>query len=256
MERIAEWVARFTESADIIPLPTMTYTQKIVALMRFIILVTILLYIVNPTWKIGASCVASLLIIGIAFMSSSPSSFPYLNEGFESSDSLTPSPSSPSSFSPSSFPSSPSSFSPSSPSPSPSFKSVINKEFKQGTKKNPFSNVLLTQIGDTPNRNSAPPAFNLSVSADITRNIKKMVQMLNPGIKNTDKQLFGDLWQETQLDNCARNFYSTPNTVVVPGDQTSFSNYLYADMKYSAKLDTPEGAMARVQDNTYRTIMM
>ena len=80
--------------------------------------------------------------------------------------------------------------------------------------------------------------------------------MLNPGIKNTDKQLFGDLWQETQLDNCARNFYSTPNTVVVPGDQTSFSNYLYADMKYSAKLDTPEGAMARVQDNTYRTIMM
>ena len=36
-------------------------------------------------------------------------------------------------------------------------------EFKEGDKKNPFSNVLLTEILDDPNRNAAPPSFNPSI---------------------------------------------------------------------------------------------
>jgi len=42
-------------------------------------------------------------------------------------------------------------------------------------------------------------------------------------------------------------FYSTANTRV-DSDQGAFANYLYGDM-YSAKEDTPEGAMMRVKDN-------
>jgi hypothetical protein len=61
--------------------------------------------------------------------------------------------------------------------------------FKEGTKKNPFSNVLLTQITDEPNRKSAPPSFNVDVDEDITQNVKRSVQMMNPSIKNTNKQL-------------------------------------------------------------------
>ena len=38
--------------------------------------------------------------------------------------------------------------------------------------------------------------------------------MMNPGIKNTNKQLFGDLYQEQQLDNFSRQLYSTPNTEI------------------------------------------
>ena len=65
--------------------------------------------------------------------------------------------------------------------------SVISTEFKEGNKKNPFSNVLLTDIMDDPDRKSAPPSFNPDVEEKITKNVKKGVQFMNPGINNTNK---------------------------------------------------------------------
>ena len=131
--------------------------------------------------------------------------------------------------------------------------SVLKSEFKEGTRKNPFSNVLLTQISDDPNRKSAPPSFNVDVDEDITKNVKRAVQMMNPDIKNTNKQLYGDLWQEFELDQSNRAFFSTANTRV-ENDQSAFSQYLYSDLKYSAKESTPEGAIARVQDSYRYTL--
>jgi hypothetical protein len=131
--------------------------------------------------------------------------------------------------------------------------SVLKSEFKEGTKKNPFSNVLLTQITDEPNRKSAPPSFNVDVDEDITKNVKRSVQMMNPSIKNTNKQLFGDLWQQFELDQSNRAFYSTPNSRV-ENDQSAYAQYLYNDLKYSGKESTPEGAIARVQDNYRYTL--
>ena len=130
---------------------------------------------------------------------------------------------------------------------------VLKTEFKEGTKKNPFSNVLLTQINDDPERKSAPPSFNISVDEDITSNVKKAVQMMNPGIKNTNKQLYGDLWQQFELDQSNRAFFSTANTTVPPGDQPSFAQYLYGNMP-SAKESTPEGNMQREKDNYRYTL--
>lgn len=130
---------------------------------------------------------------------------------------------------------------------------VLSTEFKEGNKRNPFSNVLLTQINDDPERKAAPPSFNVDVDEDITKNVKRAVQMLNPGLKNTNKQLFGDLWQKFQLDNSNRVFYSTPNTRVT-NDQGAFAQYLYNDLKYSSHLDTPEGAIARVKDSYRYTL--
>lgn len=129
---------------------------------------------------------------------------------------------------------------------------VLRTEFKEGTKKNPFSNVLLTEIGDKPERKAAPPSFNLEVDGDITKNVKRAVQMLNPTIKNTNKQLFGDLWQQFQLDQSNRAFYSTANTRVA-SDQGAYAQFLYGNMP-SGKESTPEGAMARVQDNYRYTL--
>ena len=129
---------------------------------------------------------------------------------------------------------------------------VLRTEFKEGTKKNPFSNVLLTQIGDEPERKAAPPSFNVEVDGDITKNVKRAVQMLNPTIKNTNKRLFGDLWQQFQLDQSNRAFYSTANTRVA-SDQGAYAQFLYGNMP-SGKESTPEGAMARVQDNYRYTL--
>jgi len=131
--------------------------------------------------------------------------------------------------------------------------SVLKSEFKEGTKRNPFSNVLLTEIMDEPDRKSAPPSFNPDVDVQITKDVKRSVQFMNPEIKNTSKQLFGDLYEEFNLDQSNRVFFSTANTKVA-NDQGAFAQFLYNDLKYSAKESTPEGAIARVQDNYRYTL--
>jgi len=130
---------------------------------------------------------------------------------------------------------------------------VLRSNFHPTTKKNPFGNVLLTDIGDSPDRLAAAPSFNPDVYDDIDSAVKKQSQMLNPGIKNTNKQLYGDLKGNYDLDNSMMRFYSTANTRV-ENDQSSFSKWLYGDM-YSGKESTPEGAMMRVKDN-YRYILI
>lgn len=127
-------------------------------------------------------------------------------------------------------------------------KEFVKDNYQRSTKTNPLGNVLLTDIMDNPDRLSASPSFNPSVSTDIRNNVKKMVQMLNPGIKCSDKQLFNNLYDNFDLDQSNRAFNSTANTRVV-NDQGAFGKWLYSDTIYSGKENTPEGAIARVQDN-------
>ena len=131
--------------------------------------------------------------------------------------------------------------------------SFLKSEFKMGNKKNPFSNVLLTQISDEPERKQAPPSFNPDVDENITRDTKKMIQYLNPEIKNTNKQLFSSLTDNFDLDQSNRIWYSMPNTQVV-NNQGAFAEYLYDNLKYSGKESTAEGAITRVADSYRYTL--
>jgi hypothetical protein len=108
-------------------------------------------------------------------------------------------------------------------------KSILTTSYKAGTKENPFSNVLMTDYLDEPQRNPAPPAFNQDGLDEITTNVKKTVQFLNPTIENTTNQLFGDLYNKFDLDTSNRNFFSNPNTRI-PNDQGAFANFLYGLM--------------------------
>jgi hypothetical protein len=125
--------------------------------------------------------------------------------------------------------------------------SLLRSNFHPTTKKNPFGNVLLTDINDTPNRLAAAPSFNPDVYEDIMNATKKQTQMLNPGIINTNKQLFNDLKSEYDLDNSMMRFYSTANSRV-ENDQGAFGSWLYSNMP-SGKESNAEGAMQRVKDN-------
>ena len=217
------------------PTTNMCYEQKLNAISRLIILITILGYILTMSQRVLLVGFLTLAGIFVLFtMRKQKVTKDMLNEGFQvvQGNEVT-----------GMFDKKPDSY------VNPvTLDSVLKSEFMEGTKKNPFSNVLLTQIGDDPDRKSAPPSFNTDCDEDITKNVKRSVQMMNPGIKNTNKQLFGDLWQEMQLDNCLRVFNTTPNSRI-ENDQSAYAQYLYNDMKYSGKLSTPEGAIARVQDN-------
>lgn len=219
------------------PTTDMCYEQKLNSISRLIILITILGYILTMSQRVLVVGVITLFVIFVLFkLRKQKITSDMLNEGFSVQNNEAPVQSS---------------------YINPiTLDSVLKSEFKEGTKKNPFSNVLLTQISDNPDRKSAPPAFNVDCDEDITQNVKKAVQMMNPGIKNTNKQLYGDLWQEFELDNSLKVFHSTPNSRV-ENDQSAFSQFLYGDLKYSAKESTPEGAISRVQDNSgARWIMM
>jgi len=136
--------------------------------------------------------------------------------------------------------------------PSTELSQIVQQEFKEGNKKNPFSNVLLTQINDEPNRLAAPPAFNPNIETKITKDVKKAVQFMNPEINNTDKQLFDSLWDNFTLDNSNRVFYSTPNTRVA-NDQGAYAKFLYGNMP-SAKGSTMEDNIQREKDNYRYTL--
>ena len=130
---------------------------------------------------------------------------------------------------------------------------LLRSDFHPTTKKNPFGNVLLTDIMDQPDRKAAAPSFNPDVYDDINSAVKKQTQMLNPSIKNTNKQLYGDLYDSYTLDKSMMRFYSTANTRVA-NDQGAYSDFLYGGM-YSAKESTPEGALMRQKDS-YRYILI
>jgi hypothetical protein len=217
----------------------MCYEQKLNSITRLVILITILGYILTMSERILLVGGLTLAVIFVLFnMRKQKITKEMLNEGFKiQGNEVT-----------GMFDKNQASY------VNPvTLDSVLKSEFKEGTKKNPFSNVLLTQISDDPERKSAPPSFNVDVDEDITKNVKRSVQMMNPTIKNTNKQLFGDLYQEFELDQSNRVFFSTANTRVQPGDQASFGQYLYGTMP-SAKESTPDGAFARVQDNYRYTL--
>jgi len=131
---------------------------------------------------------------------------------------------------------------------------VLRSEFYPTTKKNPFGNVLLTDIMDNPDRLAAAPSFNPEVSDDITSAVKKQTQMLYPGIKNTNKQLYGDLYDNYQLDtDMMQRFYTTANSRVT-NDQGAYGQWLYGNMP-SSKDDNAAGNMQRYADS-YRYILL
>lgn len=223
---------------DLWPTSNMGYEQKLNAITRLIILVSILGYILTMSIRIIFIGIITLVIIFVLFkMKKQKLTKEMLDEGFTiQSNEIT-----------GLFDKKNKTIN------SVSLDSVLEKEFKEGTKRNPFSNVLLTEIMDEPDRKSAPPSFNPKIDEQITKDIKRSVQFMNPEIDNTSKQLFGDLYEQFNLDQSNRVFFSTPNTRVV-NDQGAFAQFLYNDLKYSGKESTPEGAIARVQDNYRYTL--
>ena len=222
---------------DLWPSSNMNYEQKLNAITRLIILVSILGYILTMSTRIIFVGIITLVIIYALFkMKKQKITKEMLNEGFTvQGNEVT-----------GMFDKTMSTTNP------VTLETVLKSEFKEGTKRNPFSNVLLTEIMDEPDRKSAPPSFNPDVDEKITKDVKRSVQLLNPDIKNTSKQIFGDLYQEFNLDQSNRVFFSTANTKVA-NDQGAFGNFLYGNMP-SSKESNSEGNMQREKDSYRYTL--
>jgi len=120
---------------------------------------------------------------------------------------------------------------------------ALKNSYTNPTTLNPAMNVLLTEINDNPNRASAAPAYNKTVGIEMDNKTKKIVEK-NFGDPNIDERLFKDLADAYDFDNSMRTFYATANTKI-PNDQDAFAEFCYGDM-----ISCKEGnGLACVKDN-------
>jgi len=202
------------EMLELWPTPEMSYDSKLNAITRLVILLTIIGFIF--TFSLQLFFIGMITILLIYFLY-----FMKFKEGFNLREGIFGKQNSPKIINPETL------------------VENLKTDFYPTSSKNPFSNVLQTDIKYDPDRKSAPPAFNPQVHEDITTSTKKMVQDLNPSIVNTNKQLFGDLYEQFNLDQSNRVFYSNANTRVA-NDQGAFANYLYGNMPSCRNNDTLE----------------
>ena len=126
----------------------------------------------------------------------------------------------------------------------------VKDDYTNPKQNNPMMNVLLPEISYNPTRNEAAPAFNAEVEKKINNNTKEYVvdtTFSDESSKQKEyikRKLFSDLGDSYTFDHSMRNFYTNPNTTI-PNDQAGFANFCYGDM-ISAK-EGNEFALGRNQ---------
>jgi hypothetical protein len=124
----------------------------------------------------------------------------------------------------------------------------VKDDYTNPKQNNPMMNVLVPEIVYNPTRNEAAPAFNAEVEKKINNNTKDYVvetTFSDESAKQKEyikRKLFSDLGDSYMFDHSMRNFYTNPNTTI-PNDQEGFANFCFGDM-ISAK-EGNEFALAR-----------
>jgi hypothetical protein len=126
----------------------------------------------------------------------------------------------------------------------------VKDEYTNPKDNNPLMNVLLPEISYNPTRNEAAPAYNAEVEKKINKSTKDYVvdtTFSDETAKQKEyirRKLFSDLGDNYSFDYSMRNFYTNPNTTI-PNDQEGFANFCFGDM-ISAK-EGNEFALGRNQ---------
>lgn len=205
---------------EFFPTETMSFNQKLNALTRIVLVLTLISYLFTKKPRILIVSLISLLCIFLLHYSTVQKS----SEGFQEGDS--------------------------------GFRKFYDRngpyvevdvqenQYQASEPSNPLSNVMLTDYDYNPHKKPAPPSYTIKDKDIILEETKKQVQLLNPGQPNIDKKLYQDVTDNLDLEQSMRQFYSTANTTI-PNDQQGFAEFCYGDM-ISAK----EGNMfAAVRNN-------
>ena len=107
---------------------------------------------------------------------------------------------------------------------------VLKGNFTNPTNKNPLMNVLLPEIQDNPNRKMAAPAYNRAVEKQINEDTQNFIVSNFDNDPQIKKKLFSTLGDSLEFEDFGQHsFYATANTRI-PNDQTSFADFCYGDM--------------------------
>lgn len=160
---------------NLIPNKNETIDEKLNAITRTIILISLLGYAFTQSPKILSSLFVSLIVIIMYYKYKSTmktkKQITLMNEGFSN----------------------------------PEFYNTIKSEFTTPTKNNPMMNVMLPEIHKKPIRKQAAPSFTKPVENEINEKVKE----------GLDPRLFKDLGDNIVFENSMRSFYTMPNTDIV-----------------------------------------
>jgi hypothetical protein len=211
---------------DIWPDSNMTNMEKLNAISRFVILASLLGYLITLNIGLIFICIITLGVIAILYhvqsnkskdeekMKESSSSSKKVKENFTNSI----------------------------------LYNEVKDDYTNPKQNNPMMNVLVPEIVYNPTRNEAAPAFNTEVEKKINSNTKDYVvetTFSDESAKQKEyikRKLFSDLGDSYIFDHSMRNFYTNPSTTI-PNDQGGFANFCFGDM-ISAK-EGNEFALAR-----------
>jgi hypothetical protein len=194
------------EISNIWPTANMSFAEKLNAISRLVIILTLLGYILSKNIKILLSGLATLGSIIILYLIKTKQN---KKEGFTRND----------------------------------IYDILKPNYTEPNIRNPVMNVLLPEINENPNRGAAEPAFIPIVEEDINEKTKQFVKnnFKDPTI---DQRLFNDLGDNFAFDRSMHAWYSTPNTTI-PNDQKSFVEYCYGDMLACRDIENNELACVR-----------
>ena len=183
------------EISEVWPSASMSSEQKLNAISRLVIFLTLLGYLLTQRGKIIVTGVVTLVVIVILQRAQATRGLNVGNkEGFTN----------------------------------PKLYKLLKHTFTNPTEENPAMNVLLPEIQDNPKRKAAAPAFNPVVESEMNKTTKKMIEK-SFGDPNIGEKLFKDLGDNFQFDQSMRSWYAMPNTQI-PNDQHAFAEFCYGDM--------------------------
>ena len=106
---------------------------------------------------------------------------------------------------------------------------TVKHNFTNPTTANPIMNILLPEIQDNPNRLQAAPSYNKAVEKAINKETQDFIVTNFNNDETIRKKLFDDRGDKVDFECSMRQFYSTANTRV-PNNQNEFARFCYGNM--------------------------
>lgn len=191
---------------ELFPIESMSITQKLNAVTRLVILMTLFSFVYSKSLTILLVGILSIMFIYFlhAYKKTDTETSDDVKEGFGLSE-------------------------PAADLVKTSAEFKSDMVFQKPNANNPLGNVLVTDYLYNPNKKPAPPGYNEEVRKDILEQAKQMVLNNNKGNDDLTNKLFTDLGDAFVFEQSLRPFYSTASTTI-PNDQTTFAEFCYGSM--------------------------
>lgn len=198
------------EMTDIWPMPLMSIEQKLNAISRIVILLSILGFLITKNINIVFTGLITLAIFVMIYK------LQYQNKPDDNVNNDTSDQKKKEGF------------------VNSKLYNVLKPNLTTPTINNPMMNVLLPEISYNPMREQAAPAYNPAVEKEINHSTEAaaVIDFEPKTISEAEKirkKLFADLGDKYEFDDSMRSFYTNPNTTI-PNDQAGFAEFCYGTM--------------------------